>query len=349
MLFGEIDHNYKIKNKNDILRFFKTNNLKFLREVLPLKKSYDFNLPSIYIKTFKRLNHELKNNIYFIEDYYNFSGSFKDRASLIACLDAKEKRFKEISVASSGNAAISTAIFCNMFELKCSVFIPSFSSVEKKKYLKNLGCKIFEFDLPYSKVVKKCIEYSKKKKTYNRCTAINPITRDGKKIFSYELLAKFEKKIDFFVLPVGDGNILSGCIKGFLELKKLKFLKNIPKIIGVQSASSPSFYNQFKMNINTPIINKASSICDSINVDYPLDGHFAYEYLKKVKGEMFVDKDKEILKAKNFLLKKFGINCCAASAATFSVAKKIIKNKKIQNKNIVLLLTGTGFKDLNNN
>lgn len=133
MLFGTKDYKYKITKRKKILNFFKTNNIKFLKEVLPLKKQYDFELPSFYIKTFKRLNSELKNKIYFIEDFYNFSGSFKDRASLIACLDAKEKKIKEISVASSGNAAISTAIFCNMFELECSVFIPSFSSSEKKK------------------------------------------------------------------------------------------------------------------------------------------------------------------------------------------------------------------------
>jgi len=349
MLFGKIDHNYKIKNRRNIFNFFKTNNIKFLNEVLPLKQRYDFELPKMYIKTFKKLNNKLNNKIYFIEDFYNFSGSFKDRASLIACLDAKEKKMKEISVASSGNAAISTAIFCNMFELKCSVFIPSFSSIEKKKYLKSLGCKIFEFKLPYSEVVKKCIEYSNKKKTYNRCTAINPITRDGKKIFSYELLAKFKKDVDYFLLPVGDGNILTGCIKGFLELKKSKFLKKIPKIIGIQSKSSPSFYSQYKKNQNTPIKYKANSVCDSINVDYPLDGHFAYEYLKKTNGEILIENDKEILKAKKYLLKKFGINCCAASAASFAKLKKIIKIKKIKNKNILLLLTGTGFKDLNNN
>lgn len=133
MIFGKEDLNYNVKNRKKIINFFNSNNIKFLKEVLPLKKAYDFNLPQIYIKTFKRLNLNFNNKIYFIEDYYNFSGSFKDRASLIACLDAKEKKFKEISVASSGNAAISTAIFCNMFDLKCSVFIPSFSSVEKKK------------------------------------------------------------------------------------------------------------------------------------------------------------------------------------------------------------------------
>ena len=143
--------------------------------------------------------------------------------------------------------------------------------------------------------------------------------------------------------------LINKFIKGFLELKRSRFLKKMPKIIGIQSKSSPSFYIQYKKNQNTPIKYKASSICDSINVDYPLDGHFAYEYLKKTNGEMLVVDDKEILKAKKYLLTKFGINCCAASASTFAKLKKIIKTEKIKNKNILLLLTGTGFKDLNNN
>ena len=48
-----------------------------------------------------------------------------------------------------------------MFELKTSVFLPSFVSDSKKKILKDLGCKIYEFNKPYSFTVKKCIEYSK--------------------------------------------------------------------------------------------------------------------------------------------------------------------------------------------
>lgn len=126
-------------------------------------------------------------------------------------------------------------------------------------------------------------------------------------------------------------------------------MKKIPKVIGIQSKLSSSFYRQYKKKQNTPIKYKANSVCDSINVDYPLDGHFAYEYLKKINGEMIVADDKEILKAKKYLLTKFGINCCAASAATFAKLKKIIKINSLKNKNILLLLTGTGFKDLSNN
>ena len=192
--FGHLDYLYNILNKNKIKKFFKTKKLKNLNEILPLKKKYDYKLPEINIKTFNKINKKFRNKIYFVIDYFNFSGSFKDRASLISCLFAKEGDFKEISLASSGNAAISTATFANMFELKTSVFLPSFVSDSKKKILKDLGCKIYEFNKPYSFTVKKCIEYSKKFNSFNRSSALNPISRDGKKIFMYEVYNDLKKK-----------------------------------------------------------------------------------------------------------------------------------------------------------
>jgi len=344
--FGLDDYIYKIKSKKKIYQFFKTSNLKFLNEILPLRKRYDFLFPEIYIKSFDRLNKKTKNNIFFIEDYFNFSGSFKDRASLISCLDAKEKKFKEISVASSGNAAISTAIFCNMLGLKCSVFIPKFTSKTKVTLLKKLGCRLFQYNLQYNDVVKKCINYSNKYKTYNRCTGINPITRDGKKIFSYQLISKFKKKIDYLIIPVGDGNIISGCLKGFNELYENNFIKYKPNFVGVQSSQSSSFYKQFKNNSSIPKKDISVSKCDSINVDYPLDGHFAYKYLKKMKGFMMKENDSKIIKSRSILLRQYGINCCLASASTFASLNSIISQKKLKNKNILLLLTGTGYKDI---
>ena len=56
MSFGKIDFQYKIKNKSKIINFFKSNNIKYLDEILPLKKKYDYILPNIYIKSFQSIN-----------------------------------------------------------------------------------------------------------------------------------------------------------------------------------------------------------------------------------------------------------------------------------------------------
>ena len=106
--------------------------------------------------------------------------------------------------------------------------------------------------ISHTVVVKKSLKYSKRYKTYNRCTGLNPVTREGKKIFSYQLISKFTKQIDYIFIPVGDSNIISGCCKGFYELKKMGFIKKVPKIVGVQSSSSSSFYRQFNLKQTIP-------------------------------------------------------------------------------------------------
>ena len=54
----------------------------------------------------------------------------KDRASLVSCLD--NKGYNEISVASSGNAAISLPYTAIFFKLKCTVFYRHLQVQEKK-------------------------------------------------------------------------------------------------------------------------------------------------------------------------------------------------------------------------
>jgi threonine synthase len=131
--YGHLDYIYTSNNKYKIRKFFEKNNLLYLDDILPLKKKYDYPLPELVIKNFHKIDKKFNNRIHFIIDYFNFSGSFKDRASLISCLFAKEKGYKEIVLASSGNAAISTATFSNMLGLKTTVFLPSFVSNHKKK------------------------------------------------------------------------------------------------------------------------------------------------------------------------------------------------------------------------
>ena len=96
------------------------------------------------------------------------------------------------------------------------------------------------------------------------------------------------------------------------------FIKKVPKIVGVQSSSSSSFYRQFNLKQTIPSKSIAKSICDSINIDFPLDGYFAFYYLNKLKGNMVKVNDKSIKKSKELLLKKYGINSCLTSASTFS-------------------------------
>src|SRR5665647_1170888 len=71
---------------------------------------------------------------------------------------------------------------------------------------------------------------------YNRNTAFNPLTIEGKKTVSFELFGDMGFKIpDRIFVPVGDGVIISGVYKGFEDLFLLDMIDKIPTIVAVQS------------------------------------------------------------------------------------------------------------------
>ena len=100
----------------------------------------------------------------------------------------------------------------------------------------------------------------------------------------------------------------------------------------------------FNSKKTIPTKSTAKSICDSINIDFPLDGYFAFYYLNKLRGRMVTVNDNSIKKSKEILLKKYGINSCLTSASTYSAVNELIKKNRISKKNILLLLTGSGLK-----
>ena len=64
---------------------------------------------------------------------------------------------------------------------------------------------------------------------YNRNTAFNPLTIEGKKTVSFELFDQMDEYIpNRIFVPVGDGVIISGVYKGFEDLLKLGIINKMP-------------------------------------------------------------------------------------------------------------------------
>ncbi len=80
-------------------------------------------------------------------------------------------------------------------------------------------------------------------------------------------------------MPVGDGVIISGIYKGFNELLKLGWIKELPELIGVQSKNSDAVVRYFEEN--KFIYKPATTIADSISAGAPRNLYLAIEAIKK--------------------------------------------------------------------
>ena len=84
-----------------------------------------------------------------------------------------------------------------------------------------------------------CVEACQALGWYNRNTGYNPYTIEGKKTVSMEVAEQLGwEPPDTVVVPVGDGCILSGVWKGFVDLQRVGLISRLPRLVAVQAEGS---------------------------------------------------------------------------------------------------------------
>lgn len=294
--------------------------------------------------------------IYIKDDSVNPSFSFKDRATAVVIkrmIDVMSSDKVVISCASTGNAASSTACLSASVGVKSVIFVPSRTPEPKLFQIFMYGAGVINVEGNYDDAYELCNEACSRFGWFNRNTGYNPFTREGKKTVSFEIAEQLEWEVpDIIFVPVGDGNIISGVWKGFLEFKKVGLIDKLPKLVAVQPISSNSIALAVENQSDTIVIKESnpSTICDSVAVRMPKDGLAAVISVKESGGFSLTVSDEEVVNASIELASKTGIFAEPSGALAFAGFKKAKREKKIDdNKTVLLLITGNGFKSVSAN
>lgn len=285
--------------------------------------------------------------LYLKDDSQNPTFSFKDRASAIVSAFARENGIDTIVAASTGNAGSSLAGMCAAQGQKAVIFVPAAAPKAKLTQILMYGAALVPVDGNYDAAFDLSIQATKRFGWYNRNTAYNPLTIEGKKTVSLELYSQLNQSLpDRIFVPVGDGVIISGVYKGFEDLLTMGLIDRMPVIVAVQAEGSSNIINNLGMS---PFKASAShTIADSISVDIPRNFRMAAGYLLKYQGETIKVSDAEIIKASTTLAKNTGIFAEPAAAAAFAGYEAYSGQNRLPGKSVnVVLLTGSGLKDLN--
>ncbi|MDO9577004.1 MAG: threonine synthase [Candidatus Cloacimonadales bacterium] len=343
-------HYGKIKHLAKQFKLFDKLKEKEFRELLPINSERSLS----WLKVGKTPLYDLGNfrsfknfgSLYLKDDSQNPTFSFKDRASDLVCAVAKENGIDTIVTASTGNAGSSLAGICASQKQKAIIFVPKNAPKAKLTQICMYGAQLVPVDGNYDDAFELSIEATKKFGWYNRNTAYNPFTIEGKKIVSFELFQQMKHQIpDRIFVPVGDGCIISGVYKGFEDLLKLGLIEKVPTIVAVQSDKSDNIIRNLK---SEKFVSKPSNtIADSIAVDIPRNFRMTKKYIDEYQGEWISVSDEEIIKASKTLSENTGIFSEPAAAAAFAGLIKYDNLDKIdENSKNVVLLTGSGLKDL---
>jgi threonine synthase len=280
------------------------------------------------------------------DDSQNPSFSFKDRASALVSAWAKENGIGVIVAASTGNAGSSLAGICASQGQKAIIFVPSKAPIAKLTQIMMYGARIVPVDGNYDQAFDLSIKATEIFGWYNRNTAFNPLTVEGKKTVAFEIFSQLKGRLpDRIFVPTGDGVIISGVYKGFRDLMQLGLIDRIPAIVAVQAEGSSNLVRNIENEdfISTP----SDTIADSISVDIPRNYYMAKKYLLENQGEWITVSDQEILDASQKLSAETGIFTEPAAACAYAGMEKYKQESRLSPNSVnLVLLTGSGLKDL---
>ena len=287
--------------------------------------------------------------LYLKDDTCLPTASFKDRASALAVARAHEEKRDVIVAASTGNAASSVAGMCASVGKKCVIFCPASAPAAKLAQIAVYGAELLPVKGTYDDAFELSLAATREFGWYNRNTAYNPMTIEGKKTVALELWEDLKYSLpDKILIPVGDGVILAGVAKGFEDLKQLGLIEKLPQLICVQAEGSCAITKAFESGADdvAPHPN-ASTIADSICVQAPRNGRWSLKVLRESGGFCVTVTDEEIVSAISLLGHTEGLFAEPAAAATVAALKKLaLKNKISPDETVVALITGSGLKDI---
>jgi threonine synthase len=274
----------------------------------------------------------------------NPSGSLKDRASLLVAEVAALKGEKRVALASTGNAGASMACAGAACGLEIVLFVPA--SAPRAKLLQSLlyGACVVPVDGTYDDAYALSIQYTAEHGGMNRNTGWNPFTVEGKKTVSVEMYDQLGGRVpDAVYVPTGDGVIFSGACKGFEDLIAAGCADRMPVMVAVQAEGSNAIARSWREGREC-VLAGTSTIADSLAVSRPASGLMALDFLRRHRGRAVEVSDADISRAQAQLGKEAGVFVEPSSAAAWAGFLKERGNLD-PGSEVVVLLTGTGFKD----
>ncbi len=284
-------------------------------------------------------------NLYLKDETRNPTNSFKDRSAALIISDAKSRGYDSIVCASNGNHGASISAYAAKEDIQCNLVIPVGVDMGKLAQMLMYDAKIVQTGDNIEDAIKRSRELEKEMDWYQATTELNPLSIEGLKTISYELVEQ-NGVPDYVILAMGSGATLHALWKGFKEMRQLGIIEDMPKMIGVQAKGCSPIQQAYDKGTMEPVkIMKGETEASAIRVAEPIYGKLALEALKESNGFAVAVSDEEMLDAGMEIARNEGIFAePASSAPVASLQTDYINDRIDHDANIVCLVTSSGLK-----
>jgi threonine synthase len=297
-----------------------------------------------------KLGDQLGVKLYVKVEGSNPTGSFKDRGMSVGITKALELGVDTVGCASTGNTSASLAAYAARAGLRCIVILPS-GKVALGKLAQAMfhGAEVISVEGNFDEALEVITALALDGKLY-LLNSVNPFRLEGQKSIGFEIVDDLGwKSPDRIILPVGNAGNISAIWKGVNEFYDAGFIKDLPRMTGIQAEGSAPIVNAVRRGAEDIIpVENPETIATAIRIGAPVSALKALRAIYDSDGLAETVTDDEILYSQKLLARSEGIGVEPASAASIAGLRKLVETGEIdKGEEIVCIVTGHLLKDPN--
>ena len=271
----------------------------------------------------------------------NPSGSFKDRGTATLLSFLKSRGVTEAVEDSSGNAGASFAAYAARSGIRARIYVPESASGPKRIQIAAYGAEVVAIPGPRTDATEAVRRAAQAGATY-ASHAYLPFNLPGYATLAYELVEQLAGEPGTVILPVGQGGLLLGVVRGFDALLRTGKIKKLPRLVGVQARACAPLWVLVNYGLTgLQLVAEGQTVAEGIRVRYPLRGDAVIQAVEKTDGVLLAIDEADILSGRDDLA-RLGLYVENTSAVVFKALELVVEKMP---EPIVVVLTGSGLKN----
>ena len=276
-------------------------------------------------------------------DYFMPTLSFKDRGAAVLIAHCKAIGVDSVVQDSSGNAGNSVAAYCGRCGIDCEIFVPEGTSPKKIDMIKAHGAHVNIVPGSRDNCADACRAKVKKEGKYYANHVYNPFFYEGTKTYIYEVYEQLGRIPENIFIPLGNGTLFIGAIKGLEELLAAGAIDSIPNIVAIQSENCDPFVKAAEAGEKSPAkVDPKPTLAEGIAIGRPARGEEILGYIYRHDVRLIRAPEDKILEARSLLAEK-GIYCEHTTAANYAAYLKYCEAHG-ETRDSLLPMCGAGLK-----
>lgn len=284
--------------------------------------------------------------IYIKNEALNPTGSFKDRESAVALALAEEKGWNDLSIVSSGNAALSAALYARIYGYRMTCYVPTVTSRHKLGMIELFGARTHMIGDTYEETYHYALD-NLPKGSVNITSGVFPQRVEGFKTIAYEIWQQLGEVPKAVICPAGNGSALAGIYQGFEELKRWGMTASVPAMICVQVSDADPINKAFQNNTWIERLSEVpESQAEAIVAMESYCSPKAVYALRQSGGRCYSVEDHQAIDALRYAVDQEGVFPEFSSASAFAALLDNFDEITALGTPIVVINSGSGLKEI---